>query len=431
MDVGTIFVAFLIGLGLLLVGLPIAVVMLVMGTAGGMLAYGIPFFDSIGNVLWGVQNNNILTCVPLFILMGELLLRTGIADGMYKGLSVLMTGMPGGLLHTNIGSCALFSATTGSSVACAATVGTVALPALNERGYSKKLALGSLAAGGTLGILIPPSIALLVYGSLTNNSISKLFVAGVIPGVLLSSAFMLYILVASWKTRHSLNEDQVLWSERAAALWELFPPMVIFVVVMGSIYFGIATPTESASLGVITALVFALMRGKLTLQVLHPCFIRTAQLTGMILLIITAAFVLNLTLTLLGVPQLLTQWVASMNLSLTQLLFVLIGFYLVLGCFLDVLSIQVATIPIAYPIVTAVGGDPIWFGIFIVLVSEIAMITPPVGMNLFVIQGVRRDEGSLSETIWGALPFVFIMLMFLLLLMLFPKIVLWLPAKMI
>jgi tripartite ATP-independent transporter DctM subunit len=214
-------------------------------------------------------------------------------------------------------------------------------------------------------------------------------------------------------------------------LGELFPPLVIFVVVMGSIYFGIATPTESASLGVITALIFALMRGKLSLQVLHPCFIRTAQLTGMILLIITAAFVLNLTLTLLGVPQLLTQWVASMNLSLTQLLFVLIGFYLVLGCFLDVLSIQVATIPIAYPIVTAVGGDPIWFGIFIVLVSEIAMITPPVGMNLFVIQSVRRDEGSLSDTIWGALPFVFIMLTFLLLLMIFPKIVLWLPTKMI
>jgi len=431
MDVGTIFIAFLIGLGLLLIGLPIAVVMLVMGTAGGMIAYGFPFFESIGNVLWGVQNNNILTCVPLFILMGELLLRTGIADGMYKGLSVLLSGMPGGLLHTNIGSCALFSATTGSSVACAATVGTVALPALDERGYSKKLALGSLAAGGTLGILIPPSIALLVYGSLTNNSISKLFVAGIIPGVLLSSAFMLYILAASWKDRHSLREEQVLWRERAAALRELFPPLVIFVVVMGSIYFGIATPTESASLGVITALVFALMHGKLTLQVLHPCFIRTAQLTGMILLIITAAFVLNLTLTLLGVPQLLTQWVASMNLSLTQLYFVLIGFYLVLGCFLDVLSIQVATIPIAYPIVTAVGGDPIWFGIFIVLVSEIAMITPPVGMNLFVIQGVRRDAGSLSETIWGALPFVFIMLAFLLLLMLFPKIVLWLPAKMI
>ncbi len=431
MDVGTVFIAFLIGLGLLLLGLPIAVVMLVMGTAGGMMAYGFPFFESIGNVLWGVQNNNILTCVPLFILMGELLLRTGIADSMYKGLSVLMTGLPGGLLHTNIGSCALFSATTGSSVACAATVGTVALPALNERGYSKKLALGSLAAGGTLGILIPPSIALLVYGSLTNNSISKLFVAGVIPGVLLSSTFMLYILVASWSTRHSLSEDSVLWSERLAALGELFPPMVIFVVVMGSIYFGIATPTESASLGVITALIFALMRGKLTLRVLHPCFIRTAQLTGMILLIITAAFVLNLTLTLLGVPQLMTGWVTSMNLSLTQLLFVLIGFYLVLGCFLDVLSIQVATIPIAYPIVTAVGGDPIWFGIFIVLVSEIAMITPPVGMNLFVIQGVRRDEGSLSETIQGALPFVFIMLAFLLLLMLFPEIVLWLPAKMV
>ncbi|MDF1593301.1 MAG: TRAP transporter large permease [Desulfobacterales bacterium] len=430
MDVGIIFIAFMIGLGLLLIGIPIGVVMVLMGTIGGVIVYGPPFIGSIGSVVWGVQNENILTAVPLFILMGELLLRTGVADGMYKGLSVWFRRLPGGLIHTNIGCSALFAATTGSSVACAATIGNVALPELDKRGYSKRQALGSLAAGGTLGILIPPSIALLIYGGLTNNSISKLFVAGVIPGILLTLSFMLYILIINIKDKSFRNEPAPTWRERMASLPLLIPPLVIFLVVMGSIYFGIATPTESAALGIMTALLFAIRRRKLTLKVLHSCFVRSAQLTGMILLIIVGAFILNLLLSLVGVAQVMTKWVISMNLSLNNLLLILIVFYLILGCFLDVLSIQVATIPIAYPIVTAVGGDPIWFGIFIVLMSEIGMITPPVGMNLFVIQGVRRDGGDLADTIWGAVPFVFIMMAFTLLLIVFPEIVLWLPSKM-
>lgn len=431
MGIAEISVAFLIGLGLLLIGIPIGVVMVLLGTVGGLIAFGVPFIQSIGNVVWGVQNENILTAIPLFILMGELLLRAGIADKMYGALSVWLGRLPGGLIHTNIGCCALFAATTGSSVATAATIGTVALPALDERGYSKAQSMGSLAAGGTLGILIPPSIALLIYGSLTNNSISQLFVAGVIPGVLLTAAFMGYIVIA-----HLISgEDgraayRPTWSERFAALIPLVPPMIIFVVVMGSIYFGIATPTESAALGVITSLLFAAREGKLSFELLHHSFVRTAELTGMILLIIVGAFVLNLVLSMIGVAQIMTQWVVSLNLSLTQLLLVMIVFYLILGCFLEVLSIQVATIPIAYPIVTAVGCDPIWFGIFIVLMSEIAMITPPVGMNLYVVQGVRQDGGQISDVMRGALPFVIIMLAFTLLLIAFPEIVLWLPAKM-
>ena len=430
MNIGTIFFAFVSGLGLLLLGLPIAVVMVAMGAIGGFMAFGTPFIASIGNVVWGVQNNYILTAVPLFILMGELLLRTGIADGMYRGLSVWLRRLPGGLIHTNIGCSALFAATTGSSVACAATIGNVALPELDKRGYSKRQALGSLAAGGTLGILIPPSIALLIYGSLTNNSISKLFVGGVIPGILLTLSFMVYIFIINLKDRRIRSEAAPTWKERIESLPSLIPPLTIFSVVMGSIYFGLATPTESAALGILTALLFALKRRRLTFEVLHACFIRSAQLTGMILLIIVGAFILNLLLSLAGVAQIMTEWVISKNLSLNQLLLILVVFYLILGCFLDVLSIQVATIPIAYPIVTAVGGDAIWFGIFIVLMSEIGMITPPVGMNLFVIQGVRRDGGDLSDTILGALPFVFIMLVFTLLLILFPEIVLWLPRQM-
>jgi tripartite ATP-independent transporter DctM subunit len=413
----------------LMIGIPIGPIMMSLGMMAGWLNFGWPFMDSIGSVLWGVHNENMLTAIPVFILMGELLLRAGIADGMYRGLSVWLTGLPGGLLHSNIGCCAMFAATTGSSVACAATIGTVALPELDKRGYDKAQALGTLAAGGTLGILIPPSIALLVYGSLTNNSISKLFVGGVIPGIILTLCMSAWVLFQNWGK--AVNREQAAsWQERLAATPLMLPPFVVFFIVMGSIYFGIATPTEAAALGIAAALLFAWKAGKLTLQLLHPCFIRTAQLTGMILLIITGAFVLNLALSLLGVAQAMTKIVTDMNLSLNQLLLALIVFYIILGCFLDVLAMQVATIPIVYPIVTAMGGDAIWLGIFIVLMSEIGMITPPVGMNLFVIQGVRRDGGPLRDVIKGAFPYVIIMILFTLLLIAFPALVTWLPRQM-
>ncbi len=256
-------------------------------------------------------------------------------------------------------------------------MGTVALPTLNERGFSKKLSLGSLAAGGTMGILIPPSIALIIYGSLTNNSISQLFVAGVIPGIALTLTFIVYLMFASMYVG-TTGTIVVSWSDRLKALPAMVPPLVIFFIVMGSIYFGLATPTESAALGIMASLFFAWRTGRLSAEMLHKCFVNTAQLTGMIILIITAAFILNLTLSLLGIAEMLTQSVMSLDLTLTQLTLVMIVFYIVLGMFLDVLSIQVATIPIAYPIMTAAGADPIWFGIFIVLMSEVAMITPPM-----------------------------------------------------
>ena len=424
-----VLLGLLIMVALLMIGIPIGPIMMSLGMAGGWLSFGQPFLDSIGSVIWGVHNENMLTAIPVFILMGELLLRSGIADGMYKGLSVWLTGLPGGLLHSNIGCCALFAATTGSSVACAATIGTVALPELDKRGYDKPMALGSLAAGGTLGILIPPSVALLVYGSLTNNSISKLFIGGVIPGILLTLCFMAYIFMESIR-KPGQQERKATWRERLAITPLLLPPLVVFTIVMGSIYFGIATPTEAAALGIAVALLFAWKAGRLSISMLHPCFIRTAQLTGMILLIITGAFVLNLALSMLGLAQAMTKVVVGMQLSFNVLVLALIVFYLILGCFLDVLAMQVATIPIVYPIVTAVGGDAIWLGIFIVLMSEIGMITPPVGMNLFVIQGVRRDGGPLKDVIKGAWPYVIIMLLFTLLLTQFPALVTWLPKQM-
>jgi len=430
MNVAAISLAFFAMLGMMLIGLPIAVSMALVGIAGGIAAYGHPFMDSIAPVVWGVQNENLLTCIPLFVLLGELLLRSGIADRMYVALSAWLGRLPGGLLHTNIGSCALFAATSGSSVATAATVGTVALPSLHKRGYSMRASLGSLAAGGTLGILIPPSVNMIVYGSLTNNSIGKLFIAGIIPGLLLTGCFMLYIAAASLASGKAMREAKVPWPERIRVLRYLVPPTVVFGIVMGSLYLGIATATESAALGVIAALGFVWHSGKLSRELLRTCLVSSARVSGMILLIITAAFILNLTISLTGVAEAMTKWVAGLGLSATGLILALIVFYLILGMFMDVLSMQVATIPITYPIATTLGVDPIWFGIFIVLMCELGLITPPVGMNLFVVHGIRPDKGGIEDAIYGALPYALIMILFTLLLMAVPQLVTWLPAHM-
>jgi C4-dicarboxylate transporter, DctM subunit len=430
MTVVIVSIAFLAMLGMMLAGMPIAVSMAVVGIVGGIGAYGAPFMDSIAPVVWGVQNENLLTSIPLFVLLGELLLRSGIADKMYIALGAWLGRLPGGLLHTNIGSCALFAATSGSSVATAATVGTVALPSLMKRGYSMRHSLGSLAAGGTLGILIPPSVNMIVYGSLTNNSIGKLFIAGIIPGLLLTLSFMVWIFVQSVMSGDVKREAAMPMGERLRTLVHLIPPVVVFGIVMGSLYFGIATAAESAALGVIAALGFAWHSGRLTRELMRTCFISTARISGMILLIMTAAFILNLAISLTGVAEAMTKWVAGLGLSATGLILALIVFYLILGMFMDVLSMQVATIPITYPIAVALGVDPIWFGIFIVLMCELGLITPPVGMNLFVVHGIRPDKGGIEDAMWGALPYAAIMIAFTLLLMMVPQIVTWLPGHM-
>jgi C4-dicarboxylate transporter, DctM subunit len=430
MTIGLFSIGFAAMLAMMLLGLPIAVSMALVGIVGGIAAYGVPFMDSIAPVVWGVQNENLLTSIPLFVLLGELLLRSGIADRMYIALSAWLGRLPGGLLHTNIGSCALFAATSGSSVATAATVGTVALPSLHRRGYSMRASLGSLAAGGTLGILIPPSVNMIVYGSLTNNSIGKLFVAGIIPGILLTLCFMLWIWLSSVWSGNARREAPVPLRERLRALRHLVPPLVVFGIVMGSLYFGIATTTESAALGVVAALFFVWHAGRLNREVLRTCFVSTARVSGMILLIIVAAFILNLTISLTGVAEAMTRWVASLGLTGTGLLLTLIVFYLILGMFMDVLSMQVATIPITYPMAVALGVDPIWFGIFIVLMCELGMITPPVGMNLFVVHGIRPDNGGIQDAIWGALPYALIMIAFTMLLIAMPSLATWLPGKM-
>lgn len=430
MSVTLAVAGFALMLAMMLTSIPIAVAMFIVGAGGGLLAFGKPFLESIASVVWGVQNENLLTCIPLFILLGEILLRSGIADRMYVTLSAWLGRLPGGLLHTNIGCCALFAATSGSSVATAATIGTVALPSLHARGYSMRDSLGTIAAGGTLGILIPPSVNMIVYGSLTNQSIGKLFIAGIIPGILLTLCFMLFIAATHVLKGSRTWESLPPLTERVRLLANLIPPAVVFGIVMGSLYFGIATATESAALGVVTALFFAWRTGRLNREVLQNCFLQTARISGMVLLIIVAAFILNLLISLTGIAEAMTKWVTSLGLTGTTMLFVLILFYLVLGMFMDVLSMQVATIPITYPIVTALGVDPIWYGIFIVLMCELGLITPPVGMNLFVVHGIRPDKGGIQDAIWGALPYAVIMILFTLLLMAFPALATWLPQHM-
>ncbi len=429
MSVAAIAGAFGVMLALMLIGLPIAAVMAATGVVGGVLAFGWPLVDSMGPVMWGVMNENLLTAIPLFILLGEIMLRSGMADRMYGALSLWLERLPGGLLHTNIGCSALFAATSGSSVATAATIGTVATPALEARGYDRARSLGSIAAGGTLGILIPPSVNLLIYGSLSETSIGRLFVAGIVPGVLLTLCFMAWIAFAS-RDEAPRELPRATRAQKLTALVALLPPTLVFLVVMGSIYLGIATPTESAALGVVAALLLAAMNGSLSVAFFERCFVQTARTTGMVLLIVLCAFLLNLTLSLTGAAQAVTAWVTSLGIGPTALLLLLIVFYVLLGMVMDVLSMMVLTIPIAVPVVVAAGIDPVWFGVFVILMCELGMVTPPVGMNLYVVQGVRTDGGPFGDVVRGAFPFVLIMVAFVLLLMAVPELVTWLPATM-
>jgi tripartite ATP-independent transporter DctM subunit len=313
-------------LALMFLSLPVAFAIVAVGTVGGYLAFGMPLIEMMGSVVWGTLNNSVMTAIPLFMLLGEILLRSGIADKMFDVLAVWLGRLPGGLLHTNIGTCALFSATSGSSVATAATVATVALPALGQRGYPLQATLGSLAAGGTLGILIPPSVNLLVYGSLANVSVGQLFIAGVVPGLLLTALFSLYILIAHRNAGAADKAPDVPLAQKLRLLRHLLPPAVIFLVVMGSIYGGLATPTESAALGVMVALFFVWRQGRLSLALMEHCFRQSARTTGMVVLVIVCALLLNVTLSMLGTAQAVTQWVGSLGLNAYTLLALLTGF---------------------------------------------------------------------------------------------------------
>src|SRR5918993_196052 len=415
---------------LVLIGLsiPVGAALGVLGLVLDPLYSMLPLTRAVGELAWSTNNEFLLVAVPLFILLGEVLLRAGFAERMYSSMSLWLSWLPGGLMHANIGASTLFSATSGSSVATAATVGTVAIPQIKRYGYSEPLFLGSLAAGGTLGILIPPSINLVIYGVLTNSSVPRLYLAGIIPGFMLAGLFMLVIVVGciakpSWGG-HKIHAT---WGERFKSLIHLAPPLGIFFLVVGSIYAGLATPTEAAALGVTGALVLAAWFRRLTWMMLREAIEGTMKATAMIMLIVIGAAFLNFIMSATGLTDAITGSITGLGFSPGWMLLIIILFYLVLGCFMETLSMMITTIPIVAPIMIALGYDPIWLGIIIIVLVEAALITPPVGLNLFVVQSLRKS-GSMSAVITGSLPFVLAMFILLALLAFFPGLALWLPG---
>jgi len=423
-----IVVGFALMIALMFLGLHVATVMFAVAMLGAGLYLGAPAVLAFGNQLWAATEDYVLLSIPLYILLGEILVRGGATDKMYRSLADWLNPLPGGLLHTNIGSSALFSAVSGSSVATAATIATIALPTFKQRRYDERLVLGSIAAGASLGNLIPPGIAFLVYGAMTNTSAGRLYAAGVIPGLIMTALFMLTILaIALWRPALTGGkEPSAPLAERLPRLIHLLAPLAVFAVVMGSIYTGWATVTESAALGVVMALPIAALYGKLSVRMLHECFLATMRLTAMSMLILAVAFYLNFVLGLLGVTQSLAGLVQSLDASPIVLLWALAVFYLTLGIFFETLPMLVGTVPIVFPFVTAAGIDPVFFGVFIVLMCEISLISPPVGMTLYVIQGVR-GEGTINEVFQGTIPFFLAMIVMTAILIHFPEIALWLP----
>ena len=413
---------------LIALAVPVAAALGVLGLALDQIYSSLPLSRAMGEIAWSASNEFLLVSVPMFILLGEILLRSGYAERMYGAMVKWLSWLPGGLMHSNIAACGVFAATSGSSVATAATVGTVALPQARRFGYNEPLFLGTLAAGGTLGILIPPSINMIIYAVLTDTSVPKLYLAGIVPGLALMLLFMLTIVGAclvraAWGGQR-IESD---WSGRIASLVHLLPPLGIFAVVVGSIYAGLATPTEAAALGVVAALGLAIAAGRFSLRMLREAMEGTMRSTSMVLLIILAAYFLNFVISSLGLTTALTDAIAGLGLSKMQMLFAVIAFYVVLGCFMETLSMMITTIPVIAPVMIQLGFDPVWFGIVIVILIETALITPPVGLNLFVVQNLRA-RGSMNDVILGSVPFVIALFAMLGLLAFFPQIALWLPS---
>lgn len=412
---------------LIALSVPIAAVLGVLALALGQFFSVMPLHLALGDVMWENSIEFLLIAIPLFILMGEILLRSGIAERMYGALAQWLSWLPGGLMHSNVGSCALFAATSGSSVATAATIGTVALPEVDRHRYNERLFVGTLAAGGTLGILIPPSINLIIYGLLTDTSVPQLYLAGFVPGLLLAVLFMATVVVAClFRRGWGGTPIETSWAMRVRSLVHLLPPLGIFLVVVGSIYAGLATPTEAASLGVVASLALAAFARSLNLEMLRRAVEGTMRTTAMVMLIILAAIFLNFVLAAIGLTQALSQFVLELGLTPMQTLLVVIAFYLVLGCFMETLSMLLTTTPLIVPIIVSLGFDPVWFGILMMVMLETALITPPIGVNLYVVQGVR-GRGSMNDVITGTLPFVATMFVMIALLVLFPELALWLP----
>ncbi|ATI40832.1 hypothetical protein CBW24_01635 [Pacificitalea manganoxidans] len=416
-------------LGLMSLSIPVGIVLFILGIGVGELFSMFPLLRGLGQVVWSSSSSSTLIAIPLFVLLGEILVRGGVAARTYGALDKWLSWLPGGLIHANIATATMFSATSGSSVATAATVATVAMPQADRLNYDPKLFSGAIAAGGTLGILIPPSINLIVYGFLTETSIPQLFSAGLLPGLLMALAFVIVTAVIC-VARPALGgpSRSFSWGERARSLVQLVPVIILFTVVIGSIYAGWATPTESAAIGVVIAALIAMTLGTgLGLSTMAEALHGTIRISAMIMLVITGAYFLNFAMTSAGLGRQLTDLLENTGLPPIGTLLLVVLLYLILGFFIETLSLMVATIPIIVPIIAGLGYDKVWFGVLMIVLIEMALITPPVGLNLFVVQGAR-SKGSMNDVILGVIPYVLVMLGMIGLLIAVPGLALWLPS---
>lgn len=411
--------------GFFAAGIYIGAALGVLGLLAGFAFSDRPFWTFLGQTAWGPSSSFVLVAVPLFLLMGEILLRAGLSERLYRALNLWLNRMPGGLLHTNIVASGVFSAISGSSVATAATMGSVAMPFFQGRGYDPRMVMGSLAAGGALGNLIPPGITFIIYALITQTSVGALYLAAVGPSILVMGFFILVILLK----RHAAPPPgpPIPLREKLRGLVDLIPTILLILVVLGTIYGGLATPTESAALGVVASLVIAVVERRFSFAMLHAAAEATARNTAMIGLILLGAYVLNYVITLLGIPQMMATMVAGLPLPAWAIMALIIGFYLALGTFMEGFSMVITTIPVIFPVVKALGYDPIWFGVIVTMLVEIALISPPDGTVLYVLQGLRKDGGPIGDVFAGVLPFCAAYILAIAVLMVWPDIALWLP----
>ncbi|MDH3828201.1 MAG: TRAP transporter large permease subunit [Desulfobacterales bacterium] len=403
----------------------------IVGFMGMVIFSPLPAGNNMASSVWATIEKWEYVALPLFILMGEILYRSGISEKLFKSLVPWLYRLPGGLLLMNIVSCTLFAAVSGSSAATTATVGRITLAEFDKLGYDRRLAMGSLAGAGTLGFLIPPSLIMIVYAILAEVSIGKMFMAGILPGLLLAGIYSGYIIYRGIRNPAIAprTQESYSWKERLVGLKDLAPTLILILMVLGSIYGGVATPTEAAALGVLGATVFAFLNQQMNLKILFDCLVGAVKTNAMIMMIVVGAGFLSRVMGFLGIPATITRTITEMGLSPYLLMILLGGFYILLGCLLDGFSIVVMTLPIALPMVTAAGFDPIWFGIYLILMVEVSQITPPVGFNLFVIQGLTGEP--IVQIARYALPFFFLMLLTTAILTIFPDIALFLPNLML
>ncbi len=412
-------------------GIWVALSMIGVSAIGMMLFTSRPVGDAMATTIWGTSSSWTLTALPLFVWMGEILFRTRLSENLFKGLSPWMQKLPGGLIHVNVVGCALFAAISGSSAATVATVGKMSIPELRKRNYPEKILLGSLAGSGTLGLLIPPSIILIIYGVTVQESIAKLFIAGILPGIMIALIFMSYVIFWSLINKKQMPKiiEEYSIFEKIKRSKQLLPVIFLISAVIGSIYTGIATATEAASLGVVGALILSYFQKSLTLETFKTSLLGATKTSCMIAFILAGSTFLSLAMGFTGLPRNLAVWIQNMDLSPYVLIFVLMIFYIILGMFLDGISAVVLTMAIIEPMIRQAGFDMIWFGIFLVIVVEMAQITPPVGFNLFVLQGMaNKDMGYIARS---AFPLFLLMVLAVILVVIFPEIALWLPEQMI